>query len=82
MAINFLWRIILIICFMLLSVTGVAWMYIETGFGKTLAWPSGGAEGAVWVHKLEAILAMAHIFVVHFFIESYRPSAFPLKLSH
>jgi cytochrome b subunit of formate dehydrogenase len=34
---------------------------------------------ARWVHKIEAILAMAHIFVVHFFIESYRPSAFPLN---
>ncbi|MBT8439114.1 MAG: cytochrome b/b6 domain-containing protein [Gammaproteobacteria bacterium] len=182
---------ILIICFMALSVTGVAWMYIETAFGKALVAPFGGADGAVWVHrvfglilitvfaihivymirsalgrkkghltgpdslvwtwrdfkavhqhmawlfgrrqhpvfdrwswwqkfdywavwwglvivgttgllmfdsvvttsvlpgwimnvarwvhKIEAILAMAHIFVVHFFIESYRPSAFPLN---
>ncbi|ODC01930.1 hypothetical protein A3197_01020 [Candidatus Thiodiazotropha endoloripes] len=181
----------LIVCFMLLSLTGVAWMTIETEFGKLLALPFAGAEGAVWVHRLfglmllgifsahiiylirsavigkpgflrgpdslvwtwndfkaihqhmawlfgrrehpvfdrwswwqkfdywavwwglvivgttglvmfdsvlttsvlpgwmmnvarwihkvEAILAMAHIFVVHFFIESYRPSAFPLN---
>jgi len=181
----------LIICFMALSLTGVAWMYIETGLGKVLAWPFGGGDGAVlvhrvfgliliaifaahviylirsslsknraqltgpdslvwtwsdfkavhqhmawlfgrrqhpvfdrwswwqkfdywavwwglvivgstglvmfdsvltttvlpgwmmnvarWVHKIEAILAMAHIFMVHFFIESYRPSAFPLN---
>ncbi|MEG3617275.1 cytochrome b/b6 domain-containing protein [Magnetovibrio sp. PR-2] len=34
---------------------------------------------ARWVHKIEALLAMAHIFVVHFFIESYRPRAFPLS---
>lgn len=27
----------------------------------------------------EAILAMGHIFIVHFFIESYRPRAFPLN---
>ena len=33
---------------------------------------------ARWVHKIE-VAAMAHIFVVHFFIESYRPSAFPLN---
>ncbi|KHF25829.1 hypothetical protein JV46_13230 [Solemya velum gill symbiont] len=182
---------VLVISFMALSVTGVAWMYIETGLGKTLALPFGGGDGAVWVHrmfglflmtiftahvvylirsalvgkkgylsgpdslvwtwsdfkavhqhmswlfgrrehpvfdrwswwqkfdywavwwgllivgttgllmfdsvlttsvlpgwmmnvarwvhKIEAILAMAHIFVVHFFIESYRPSAFPLN---
>lgn len=34
---------------------------------------------ARWVHKIEALLAMTHIFVVHFFIESYRPRAFPLS---
>lgn len=34
---------------------------------------------ARWVHKIEALLAMGHIFVVHFFIESYRPKAFPLN---
>lgn len=181
---------VLVICFMALSLTGVAWMYVETSFGKALVAPFGGAEGAVlihrvfgiilitvfvvhvvymirsalarrgqltgpdslvwtwsdfkavhqhmawlfgrrehpvfdrwswwqkfdywavwwglvivgttgllmfdsvlttsvlpgwmmnvarWVHKIEAILAMAHIFIVHFFIESYRPSAFPLN---
>lgn len=55
---------ILIICFMALSVTGVAWMYIETGLGKTLAWPLGGAEGAVWVHRLFGLILMA-VFVAH-----------------
>jgi cytochrome b subunit of formate dehydrogenase len=182
---------LLVTCFMVLSVTGIAWMYIETDFGKAMAWPFGGIDGALWihrlfglvlvitftahivylartalvgrsnalsgpdslvwtwkdfsamfqhiawllgkrehpvfdrwawwqkfdywavwwglvivgttgllmfdsvlttsvlpgwvmnvarwVHKIEAILAMAHIFIVHFFIESYRPSAFPLN---
>ncbi len=55
---------ILIICFMALSVTGVAWMYIETGFGKALAWPFGGAEGAVWVHRLFGLILMT-VFIVH-----------------
>lgn len=31
----------------------------------------------LWVHRVEAILAMAHIFTVHFFIENFRPAAFP-----
>ena len=182
---------LLVVCFMALSVTGIAWMFIETDLGKALALPFGGVDGVLlvhrlfglfltvafithivyllrtaftrrhdalsgpdslvwtwsdfravfqhmawlfgrrkhpvfdrwswwqkfdywavwwgliivgstgllmfdsvlttsilpgwmmnvarWVHKLEAILAMAHIFVVHFFIESYRPSAFPLN---
>ncbi len=54
----------LIVCFMALSVTGVAWMYIETGFGKALAWPFGGAEGAVWVHRLFGLILLA-IFAIH-----------------
>ncbi|CCQ72488.1 cytochrome b/b6 domain-containing protein [Magnetospira sp. QH-2] len=182
---------LLVVCFMALSVTGVAWMYIETGLGGALATPFGGYEGTIfvhrafgvilmaafalhilylirsvlrkgnreltgpdslvwtwadfrafhahlkwlvglgghpvfdrwtwwqkfdywavwwglvivgstgillfdpvltaeflpgwtmnvarWVHKVEAVLAMGHIFIVHFFIESYRPSAFPLN---
>lgn len=55
---------ILIICFMALSVTGVAWMYIETGLGKALAWPFGGADGAVWVHRLFGLILMV-AFIAH-----------------
>jgi cytochrome b subunit of formate dehydrogenase len=32
---------------------------------------------ALWVHRIEAVLAMGHIFTVHFFVEHFRPSAFP-----
>ena len=55
---------ILIICFMALSVTGVAWMYIETGLGNTLALPFGGGDGAVWVHRLFGLILMI-TFAVH-----------------
>lgn len=55
---------ILIVCFMALSVTGVAWMYIETGLGKVLAWPFGGGEGAVWVHRLFGLILMT-VFIAH-----------------
>jgi len=41
--------------------------------------PGWSLNVARWVHKIEALLAMAHIFVVHFFVESYRPRAFPLN---
>jgi len=54
----------LIICFMALSVTGVAWMYIETGLGKALAWPFGGGDGAVWVHRLFGLILIA-VFAAH-----------------
>ncbi|MBW9261562.1 MAG: cytochrome b/b6 domain-containing protein [Candidatus Thiodiazotropha sp. (ex. Lucinisca nassula)] len=55
---------VLIVCFMLLSLTGVAWMTIESEFGKLLALPFGGAEGAVWVHRLFGLLLLG-IFSAH-----------------
>ena len=32
---------------------------------------------SLWVHRIEALLAMAHIFTIHFFIAHFRPRAFP-----
>ncbi len=32
---------------------------------------------ALWVHRIEAVLAMGHIFTVHFFVEHFRPRNFP-----
>lgn len=34
---------------------------------------------ALWVHRIEAVLAMAHIFTVHFFVENFRPRNFPFR---
>lgn len=34
---------------------------------------------ALWVHRIEAILAMGHIFTVHFFVEHFRPHNFPFS---
>lgn len=34
---------------------------------------------ALWVHRIEALLAMGHIFTVHFFIENFRPTNFPFS---
>ena len=32
---------------------------------------------ALWVHRIEAVLAMGHIFTIHFTVEHWRPSSFP-----
>ena len=48
-----LFHFVLIITFMLLSVTGIAWMYIVTGWGKALAAPVGGICRAYPLHYLE-----------------------------
>jgi len=34
---------------------------------------------ALWVHRIEAVLAMAHIFTIHFFVEHFRRSVFPFS---
>jgi cytochrome b subunit of formate dehydrogenase len=36
---------------------------------------------ALWVHRIEAVLAMGHIFTIHFTVEHWRPSAFPFNAS-
>lgn len=54
----------LVITFMLLSVTGLAWMFIETGWGKMLAAPFGGYTGALEVHKITGLLMLGG-FGVH-----------------
>jgi cytochrome b subunit of formate dehydrogenase len=61
-------------------------MIILGGTGLMLAYPIGsssfmpgwGLNLAFWIHRIEAILAMAHIFIIHFFIAHLRPHNFPM----
>ncbi|MBW1699619.1 MAG: hypothetical protein JRH18_12140 [Deltaproteobacteria bacterium] len=34
----------------------------------------------LWVHRIEAVLAMAHVFIIHFFIGHLRKENFPMDL--
>jgi len=36
---------------------------------------------ALWVHRIEAAMAMAHIFSIHFYLEHFRPHSFPYNAS-
>lgn len=45
--------------FMLLPVTGVAWMYIETDWGKGLAGLFGGYENILEVHRIAGLVLIA-----------------------
>jgi cytochrome b subunit of formate dehydrogenase len=61
-------------------------MVILGGTGLLLAYPLAsssfipgwGLNVAFWIHRIEAILAMAHIFIIHFFIAHLRRSNFPM----
>jgi cytochrome b subunit of formate dehydrogenase len=69
-------HLVLVVLFMLLSVTGVGWMYLETQWGQSLAWLFGGYVNLLLVHRL-AGLAMLAMFVVQalFMLAAIRPRA-------
>jgi cytochrome b subunit of formate dehydrogenase len=35
----------------------------------------------LWIHRIEAILAMAHVFIIHFFVAHFRPHNFPMDMT-
>jgi len=65
----------------------VFWGMVVIGVtGLLLAWPLAasrimpgwGLNVALWVHRIEALLAMGHVFVIHFFIAHLRRHNFPM----
>jgi cytochrome b subunit of formate dehydrogenase len=60
----------------LLAVTGLMLIY---PFVSSRFVPGWGLNVASLLHKAEAILAVAYIFIVHFFIGHLRPSSFPMN---
>jgi cytochrome b subunit of formate dehydrogenase len=43
--------------------------------------PGWGLNIALWIHRIEAFLAMGHVFIVHFFIGHLRRENFPMDLA-
>jgi cytochrome b subunit of formate dehydrogenase len=43
--------------------------------------PGWSINIALWIHRIEAILAMAHVFIIHFFIGHLRRHSFPMDLA-
>jgi cytochrome b subunit of formate dehydrogenase len=69
---------------------GVVWgMAVMGGTGlilfnpifSSLYMPGWGVNVALWVHRIEGILAMAHVFIIHFFIGHLRRHSFPMDLA-
>ncbi len=65
----------------------VFWGMVIIGVtGLLLAWPIAasrimpgwGLNVALWVHRIEALLAMGHVFLIHFFIAHLRRHNFPM----
>ena len=65
----------------------VFWGMVIIGVtGLLLAWPIAasrimpgwGLNVALWIHRIEALLAMGHVFIIHFFIAHLRRHNFPM----
>ena len=54
-----LWHVGLVLVFMILSVTGIAWMFVETPWGRGLASLFGGYKGALEVHRITGLVLLA-----------------------
>jgi cytochrome b subunit of formate dehydrogenase len=59
----------------LLGLTGLALAYPLI---STRVLPGWGLNVAFWIHRIEALLAMAHVFIIHFFIAHLRRHNFPM----
>jgi len=60
----------------LLAITGLMLIYPMVASRLVPGW---ALNVAALLHRAEAILAVAYIFIVHFFIGHLRPSSFPLN---
>lgn len=52
-------------------------MLYDPVFGSALV-PGWGLNVALWVHRIEALLAMGHVFLIHFFVAHLRRDTFPM----
>lgn len=72
-AVHRLWHLGLILTFMTLSVTGIAWMYYETQWGRGLASIFGGYSGALEVHRITGLVLLSglglHILYLLYLID-------------
>ena len=61
-----------------MTIIGITGLMMAYPFVTTRIIPCWGLNVAFWVHRIEAILAMAHIFIIHFFIGHFRRHNFPM----
>ena len=59
-------------------IIGVTGLILAYPLYSTRFMPGWGLNVALWVHRIEAMLAMAHVFVIHFFIAHLRRHNFPM----
>ena len=61
-----------------ISVLGVTGLIMAYPLIVTRFIPGWGLNVALWIHRIEALVAMAHVFIIHFFIAHIRRHSFPM----
>ena len=64
-----------------MGIIGLTGLIMAFPFSSTKVMPGWGLNVAFWVHRIEALLAMGHIFIIHFFIGHLRRHSFPMDRS-
>lgn len=61
-----------------IPVLGITGLLLAYPLAASRIIPGWGLNVALWVHRIEAILAMCHVFTIHFFIAHLRRHNFPM----
>lgn len=64
-----------------MTVIGLTGLVLAYPLSATKIMPGWGLNVAFWIHRIEALLAMGHIFIIHFFIGHLRRHSFPMDRS-
>jgi formate dehydrogenase gamma subunit len=59
-------------------VIGITGLMLAFSFATSRLFPGWILNVAFWVHRIEALLAIAHVFIIHFFIGHLRRLNFPM----
>jgi len=61
-----------------IPILGITGLILAYPLISTRVIPGWGLNIVFWIHRIEAILAMAHVFIIHFFIGHLRRTSFPM----
>ena len=61
-----------------ITIIGVTGLLMAFPYVSTRYMPGWGLNVAFWIHRIEALLAIGHLFIIHFFIAHLRRHNFPM----
>lgn len=59
-------------------IIGVTGLLLAYPIASSRLMPGWGLNVAFWIHRIEALLAIGHVFIIHFFIAHLRRRNFPM----